>query len=79
MDVWSKLTEKLDKDEEETISFFNVCTETEIYWLSEVFEDISNTFKSPDFIVFLKQLQKKYIALALDLESDIKYAKDAIK
>lgn len=73
---WDKLVIELTKDEQETINYFSICTEDEINWLSEVFEDIAEVFRSKDFINFLKEIQRKYPDL--DLESDIHYAELSI-
>jgi len=76
-EYWSKLTDELSKNKTDVIDFLNNCTDTQIYWLSEIFEDISAIFKSSVFIECLKALQRKYPEL--DLESDIEYAEKAIK
>lgn len=73
---WNKLVQELTKNEDDTINYFYMCTDDEIEWLSEVFEDIAEVFKSESFISALKEIQKKFPDL--DLESDIKYAQQSI-
>ena len=61
---------------DDTIEFINNCDEHDIYWLSEIFEDISEVFQSEKFIEALKSVQTKYPNL--DLESDIMFAEKAL-
>lgn len=75
-DYWSVFTELLSKDIYQTIKFLDGCTEDEIYWLSEVFEDISYKVNSKAFIDCLKRLEKKFPNI--DLADDIKSAEECI-
>lgn len=76
-EYWCKLTNELSQNEGETIEFLDECSEYEINWLSEIFEDISEKFQSIKFINFLRSLQKKYPSI--DLRKDIEYAEKQIK
>lgn len=76
-DYWKLLTKELIINEEDTISFIQNCSEHDVYWLSEIFEDISEVFKSQKFIDNLKNVQMKYSNL--DLEMDIMFAERALK
>ena len=67
---------ELIASEDETIEFINNCNEHDIYWLSEIFEDISEIFQSQKFIEALKNVQAKYPNL--DLETDIMFAEKAL-
>ena len=75
-DYWNMLTKELITSEDDTIEFINNCDEHYIYWLSEIFEDISEVFQSEKFIEALKSVQTKYPNL--DLESDIMFAEKAL-
>ncbi|GIP58306.1 hypothetical protein MKX50_01615 [Paenibacillus sp. FSL W8-0186] len=75
-DYWTAFTELLSRDIDQTIEFLDSCTEEEIYWLSEVFEDISYKVNSRAFIDCLKRLENKYPNI--DLADDIKSAEDCI-
>jgi len=69
------LTDELSIDEEFTISFLNECSEADIYWISEVFEDISSRLNSRKYIECLNQLDKKYpeLMLADDIQEAIEF------
>ena len=71
-EYWEMLIKELTVEETATIEFISKCNEHDIYWLSEIFEDISMIFKSPKFIQTLKDVQIKYPKL--DLQMDIMYA-----
>lgn len=73
-DYWAAFTELLSRDIDQNIEFLDRCTEDEIYWLGEVFEDISYQVNSRAFIDCLKRLEKKYPDL--DLANDIKTAEE---
>lgn len=74
---WNPLIEILTKNEENTINFFDSCGENVLYWISEVFEDVSSHFQSKHFVTFLEDLGKRYTGA--DLSVDISYAKRAIE
>lgn len=76
-ETWQEMTEILSVDEKEAISFLNQCTEKEIFWLSEIFEDLSESFQSPQFIKSLKSLQQRHPNI--DMSVDIKYAEMALR
>lgn len=57
---WDPLIELLSKNEADTIKFLEECSDEHIYWISEVFEDISDKFQSKGFVDFLKELQKAH-------------------
>lgn len=66
------LIELLSKNEADTIKFLGECSDEQIYWISEAFEDISDKFQSKGFIDFLKELQKEHPNV--DMERDIRAA-----
>ena len=63
---WTELANLLGSDERKTISFLRACSEEDIGWISEVFEDISERLNSSLFIECLKELNKKYPDLELE-------------
>ncbi|MGG7143557.1 hypothetical protein ACQPVP_08830 [Clostridium nigeriense] len=69
---WEPLIELLSKNEVDTIEFLRACSDEQLYWISEVFEDISNKFQSKEFVDFLKELQKDHPNA--DMELDIQAA-----
>ena len=76
--IWEELAEIFSKDEKTTIEYFErYCKEDEAYWISEVFDDISEKLQSWKFIECLENLQKKYPDI--DMQIDIDYAKKAME
>jgi hypothetical protein len=75
-EYWREISEILSVDVNETIDFLDKCNVEEIYWISEVFDDISAIFQSQSFIDFIELLQKKYPLI--DLSIDIECAKKAL-
>lgn len=69
---WGPLIALLTKNEDDTIEFLRECSDEQIYWISEVFEDISDKFQSKRFVEFLKELQ--YEHLNIDIKQDIQAA-----
>lgn len=69
---WEPLIELLIKNEDDTIKFLRDCSDEQIYWISEVFEDISDKFQSRGFVEFLKVLQHDHSNI--DLKQDIQAA-----
>ena len=74
--IWEELASKLSENEELTINFLSTCSSKEIYYISEVFEDISLNLKSHKFIGELRELEKKfpYIDMRADIELAEEYA-----
>lgn len=55
-ECWKKETEMLSENISESICFFEtVCTDEELFWLSEVFEDVSALVQSKNFIQVLRE------------------------
>ncbi|MDM5279669.1 hypothetical protein QUF95_19900 [Paenibacillus silvae] len=75
--IWNELINLLKQDEESTILFLDQCDKKYLYWISEIFEELSAEFQSRAFIDCLLRLQKKYPDL--DMEQDIEYAIQSIE
>lgn len=73
---WEKLTDVLSKDVDETIRFLETCSQEEVEYVSEVFEDISYRIQSKEYIRCLERLNKKYPNA--NLIDDIREAKDCM-
>ena len=53
---WKKLTKLLSESVDDTIIFFkDTCTDEKLFWLSEVFADVSENLQSEDFVQTLKE------------------------
>ncbi|MGG3889965.1 hypothetical protein [Metabacillus fastidiosus] len=73
---WDAMTECLSINELETINYLLTCTEEELYWLSEVFDDISYRLQSHKFIECIEILDKRYPNA--DLSVDVKSARELL-
>ena len=60
----------------ETMDFLNICSSEEIYWVSELFERLSEHFKSQELIDCMESNAKR---TGVDCAIDIEYAKKALK
>lgn len=56
---------------EETLSYLEACSAEDIYYISEVFEDISERLQSREYIMCLRKLDKKYPELYLTSDIDL--------
>lgn len=76
-DKWEEITTIFTKSENDTIEYLNNCNdENIIYYLSEVFDDISLGLQSKKFIECIEHLGNKF--KNLDLEIDIFDAKQML-
>lgn len=70
-ECWNKMIKLLTKNENETICFLNQCDENDLYYISEIFEDISEILRSERFITLLRELDKKHPELNMTKDIDI--------
>ncbi|MFP1648692.1 hypothetical protein [Enterococcus mundtii] len=68
---WDEMTKNLTKNEEETIDYLNGCDKDDLYYISEIFEDISEKLQSQRFIAVLRKLDKKFPELDMTKDIDI--------
>ncbi|MBN1050713.1 MULTISPECIES: hypothetical protein [unclassified Clostridium] len=73
---WEDITRILSESEENTIKYLDDCEKDELYWISEVFEDISENLQSQEFIKCLRRLDMKFPKL--DMTNDIDLAEEYI-
>ncbi len=73
---WEELSKILSENEQETIAFLENCSEQQLYFISEVFDEVSEKLQSKGFIDCLKALDKKFPKL--QLKSDIESAESYI-
>ncbi|WP_185407301.1 hypothetical protein [Listeria booriae] len=74
---WNEMTELLSQNEMETINYLEESTEKDLYYISEIFEDVSERFQSEQFINCLRKLDKKFPEL--DMTQDIDIAESYIE
>ena len=75
--VWAELTRLLSEDSGNTCEFLGGCDRDSIYWLSEVFDNVSECLQSWEFIDCIEQLQQKFPSV--NMQVDIEYAIKAMK
>ncbi len=76
-DYWRTLTDMITSNEEQGYEIMKEATEDEVYYLSEIFEDISGRLKSEKFITLLNELKVKFPETVKD--DDIELARAAMK
>ena len=59
-DIFNAKAALLNENLEETMAFLDTCTEEEFYWVSNAFEDISEKYKSPEFIECIKRNMQRF-------------------
>ena len=45
---WDEIIEVLSENEENTISYLENCNKEDLYWISEVFEDLAESLQSKE-------------------------------
>ncbi|WP_242217410.1 hypothetical protein [Bacillus cereus group sp. BfR-BA-01380] len=74
---WHEIIEVLSENEGNTIKYLESCSKDNLYWISEVFEDIAENFQSKHFINCLRKLDEKFPEL--EMTNDIDIAEDYIE
>ena len=69
------LNENLDN----TIAFLDCCTEEEFYWVSNAFDDISEKYKSWEFIESIKRNMLRFPEIEEHVRADLEYAVKAME
>ena len=70
-DCWDKMVEILSKDIHETIAYLEDCSEEDMYFISEIFEDVSEQLQSKEYIDCLRKLDKKFPNLNMTKDIDL--------
>ncbi|PEI51234.1 hypothetical protein [Bacillus pseudomycoides] len=68
---WNEIIEVLSENEENTIRYLENCSKEDLYWISEVFEDIAEIVQSKEFINCLRKLDEKFPELEMTKDIDI--------
>lgn len=71
-DCWNKMEDILSEDVHETITYLENCSEEDLYFISEIFEDVSVRLQSKEYIACLRRLDEKFPDL--DMTKDIEVA-----
>jgi len=74
---WNEIIEVLTDNERNTINYLNNCSKNDLYWISEVFEDITEILQSKELIHCFRKLDEKYPEL--DMTNDIDIAESYIE
>lgn len=75
-ECWNKMIDILSQDVYETIAYLKSCSEEQLYYVSEVFEDVSEKLQSKEYIICLRKLDEKFPDL--HMTEDIDIAEDMI-
>lgn len=70
-ECWEKIIDILSADVQQTIVYLENCTQEELYYISELFEDISQRVQSPVFIECLRKLDEKFPELEMTQDIDL--------
>lgn len=68
---WNEITEVLSGNEERAIRYLENCNKEDLYYISEVFEDIAEKLQSKKLIVTLRELDRKYPELEMTKDIDL--------
>ncbi|AXF32533.1 hypothetical protein ACVB9H_02060 [Bacillus subtilis] len=68
---WDEIIEILSENEENSISYLENCNKEDLYWISEVFEDLAESLQSKELINCLRKLDEKYPDLEMTNDIDI--------
>src|SRR5699024_5345815 len=68
---WNQIIEVLVENERNTIKYLENCSKSDVYWISEVFEDIAEILQSKELIHCFKKLEEKYPELNMTNDIDI--------
>ena len=76
---WRMMSELLCANLQWTIAYLDNASEEEIHLCSEVWEDISTYWKSPELIAAMERCKERFPAIVNDLDLEIRYAKIAMQ
>ncbi|MEI2393428.1 hypothetical protein V8V55_26920, partial [Priestia megaterium] len=68
---WNEIIEILSENEENTIRYLENCSKEDLYWISEVFEDVAEIIQSKELIKRLRELDRKFPELEMTKDIDI--------
>ncbi|NEW02121.1 hypothetical protein GYH73_013065 [Bacillus megaterium] len=68
---WNEIIELLSENEENTIRYLENCSKEDLYWISEVFEDVAEIIQSKELIKRLRKLDRKFPELEMTKDIDI--------
>ena len=70
-ECWAKMINILSVDVQQTVAYLENCTQEEVYYVSEIFEDISERLQSKTFIECLRKLDEKFPELKMTKDIDL--------
>lgn len=68
---WNRMIEILSNNINETVSYLDNTSEENIYYISEVFEDVSAQLQSKEYIDCLRRLDNKFPNLNITKDIDL--------
>ena len=73
-DIFNAKAALLNENLEETMAFLDTCTEEEFFWVSNAFEDISEKYKSEEFIECIKRNMLRFPNIKEEIQSELNFA-----
>lgn len=73
-ECWNRMVDILSKDIHATVAYLESCSEEDIYFISEIFEDVSEQLQSKEYIDCLRRLDEKFPSL--NMTRDINLAEE---
>lgn len=70
-DIWNEMIKILSNNLEETITYLDSASKEEIYYISSIYDDLSERFKSKELIECMKRNATK---TGVDCNADIEFA-----
>lgn len=74
-DIWNEMIKILSNNLEETIAYLDSASKEEIYYISSIYDDLSERFKSKELI---ECMQRNAIRTGVDCNVDIEFALKAL-
>ena len=77
---WDEEVALLSRNADETVTLINECSEEELYWMSEIFEEIFDIAEGTKIIAAIKERLKSFInqQYAASIQREIEYL-DSVK
>lgn len=68
---WDEIVQVLGENEGNTLKYLENCSAEDLYWISEVFEDLAEIIQSKELINCLRKLDEKFPELEMTNDIDI--------
>ena len=72
--IYDETVEILNENLSDTITFLDTCTEEEFYWIGSTFSEVSDKYKSEEFIECIKRNMLRFPNIITNSKTELKYA-----